>query len=174
MKEGIIVYRSKYGGTKKYVDMLREAKDFDAVEVSKADVRITAQYNTVILCGGIYASGIAGISFIRKNYEKLKDKRLAVFCVGASPYDENAFNDIKRRNLKNDLKEIQCFYGRGVWDQEKMKFADRTLCRLLQKSISKKDASELEPWEKALMSASGKKCDWTDEKYLKPLLDFLG
>lgn len=173
MKNGIILYRSKYGATKKYVDWLCEETGFDVQETAKADIRQVEQYETVILCGGIYASGIAGLSFLKKNYERLKSQKLAVFCVGASPYDEDAFEAIKEHNLKDDLKSIPVFYGRGAWDQDNMSFADRTLCKMLQKAVSKKDPQDYEPWERALMSAVGKTCDWTDKKYLEPLFIYL-
>lgn len=54
-----------------------------------------------------------------------------------------------------------------------MTFKDRTLCKMLQKAIAKKAPSTYEPWKKALMSAVGKKCDWTNKEYLKPLLDYI-
>ena len=41
------------------------------------------------------------------------------------------------------------------------------------KSVEKKDRETLEPWERALADAAGKSCDWTERKYLEPLLDFL-
>ncbi len=44
---------------------------------------------------------------------------------------------------------------------------------MLQKAVSRKDPSACEPWEVALIEAIGKKCDWTDETYLTPLLDYL-
>lgn len=173
MKKGIILYQSKYGATKKYVDWLMESTNFDCIETSKANVEELQQYELIILCGGIYASGIAGLQFIRKNINKLNDKKILVFCVGASPYDETAFNEVKSRNLREDLKEIPLFYGRGAWNEESMTFKDKTLCKMLQKAIAKKDPSTYEPWMKALMSAVGKKCDWTDKKYLKPLLEYI-
>ena len=37
--------------------------------------------------------------------------------------------------------------------------------------VSKKDPNELEIWEKALVAAGDEKCDWTDKKYLKPILE---
>lgn len=54
-----------------------------------------------------------------------------------------------------------------------MTFKDRMLCKMLQKVISKKDPTTYEPWEKALMSAVGKECDWTDKKYLSSLIKFI-
>lgn len=173
-KKGIILYQSKYGATKKYAEWLQEMTAFDCVETPKAVIDDAVQYETILLCGGIYASGIAGVSFLKKNSGKLKDKKTAILCVGASPYDEDALNEIKAHNLTGDLKEIPLFYGRGAWDESSMKFIDRTLCRLLQKSVAKKDPSTYEPWMKALMCAVGQTCDWTDKKYLTPLLDYLG
>jgi len=54
-----------------------------------------------------------------------------------------------------------------------MKFMDRTLCKMLQKSVAKRNPDTYEPWMKALMCAVGQSCDWTDEKYLLPLIDYL-
>ena len=75
MGKGIIVYQSKYGATKKYAEWLREATGFDMAETPKADGRTIEQYDRIILCGGIYASGIAGISFFRKNKRTLEPCR---------------------------------------------------------------------------------------------------
>lgn len=173
MEKGIIVYQSKYGATKKYVEWLLGMTNFRCIETSKAVVNEVAQYETIILCGGIYASGIAGLSFLKKNIDKLKNKKLAILCVGASPYDEKAFADIKAHNLTGDLRDIPLFYGRGAWNESKMKFMDRTLCKMLQKSVAKKDPSTYEPWMQALMCAVGQNRDWTDKKYLIPLMEYL-
>ncbi len=173
MKQGIVVYRSKYGATRKYVNWLCERTGFDAVETPAAKIEQLEQYETVVFCGGIYASGIAGLSFLRKHYDTLKHKKLAVFCVGASPYDEAAFAAVKSHNLKDTLANIPAFYGRGGWDQNRMTFKDRTLCKMLQKAVAKKDPDTYEPWERALMCAVGQTCDWTDPAYLEPLLAML-
>lgn len=173
MGKGIVIYQSKYGATKKYVDWLIEETKYDCIETKQAKIKDIEKYNTIILCGGIYASGIAGLSFLRKNYNVLQNKKIVIFCVGASPFEEKAFNEIKLHNLKKDLKNIPTFYGRGAWDEEIMTWKDRTLCKMLQKVIAKKDPSTYEPWMQALMSAVGKKCDWTNKDYLKPLLKYI-
>lgn len=173
MWKGLIVYQSKYGSAKKYAMWLADATGFDVVETPKADSRALKEYDRIILCGSIYASGIAGISFLRKNRQALKGKKTAVFCVGASPYDEKALEEVKEHNLKEDLKEIPMFYGRGAWDESSMSFKDRTLCKMLQKAVAKKDPSTYEPWMTALMCAVGQKCDWTDKKYLEPVIQYM-
>lgn len=141
------------------------------VESSNVKINEIQKYDVIILGGGIYATGIAGISFLRKNIKALQDKKLIVFCDGASPLDDDAFEEIKKHNMKEDLKNIPCFYCRGGWDLEAMSFIDRNMCKMLRKSVSKKDPNELEIWEKALVAAGDEKCDWTDKKYLKPILE---
>lgn len=173
MNNGIILYQSKYGATKKYADWLAQKTNFTVIETAKAKIYNVSSHDCIILCGGIYASGIAGLSFLKKNYNALKDKKIAIFCVGASPYDEKAFEQLKAFNLKGGLKELPIFYGRGIWNENKMTFKDRTLCKLLQKSLAKKDPNTYEPWMKALMQSVGQTCDWTNQSYLTPLLNFL-
>lgn len=74
--EGIIIYKSKYGATKKYADWLSDKTGFEKVEVDKAKIEDIKNYDTIIIGGGIYASGIAGLNFLRKNIDSLKEKNL--------------------------------------------------------------------------------------------------
>lgn len=170
MGKGIILYQSKYGAAKKYADWLKEATQYACVQTKKADIQKVQEYDTIILGGGIYASGIAGFSFLKKYIGSLQGKNIVVFCVGASPYDEAAFSEIYEHNFKGALKGIACFYCRGAWNEEAMSWKDRTLCRMLKKAVAKQDPATYAPWQKALMSASGQKCDWTDRKYIEPIL----
>jgi len=173
MSKGIILYQSKYGATKKYAHWLAEETGFDCLETDRAKTSQLQQYDTIILGGGIYASGILGLSFLKKNIEQLKDKKIAVFCVGASPYAQEAFQQICSHNFKGGLSGIRCFYCRGAWDLSAMSFRDRTLCTMLQKAVAKKEPSAYEPWEAALMEAFEQRCDWTDRQYLKPILAYI-
>ena len=171
--KGIILYTSKYGATKRYADWLAAESGFDCMETKNAKIEDVIQYDAIILGGGIYASGISGLSFLKKNIEKLQGRKIIVFCDGASPFDEKAFQQIIDYNLKGPLSGLPCFYCRGAWDMDRMNFADRNLCRLLQKIVAKKKTGDYEIWEKALLEAGNKKCDWTDKAYIKPILEAL-
>lgn len=173
MSKGIILYQSKYGATKKYADWVAEITGYDCIETKNVKATQLKKYDVIILGGGVYASGIAGLHFLKKNIGSVSDKKIAVFAVGASPYDEKAILQIKEMQFKDGLSNIPLFYCRGAWDEEKMTFGDRTLCRMLQKAVAKQNPDEYEPWQKALMCAVGQKCDWTDKKYLEPLLQFI-
>ena len=173
MSKGIILYQSKYGATKKYAQWLQESTGFDLVETKKADINVVKSYDTIILGGGVYASGIAGLSFLKKNYAALKDKKVVVFSVGASPYDEVAFKQAYDHNFQGEIAGLPCFYMRGAWDTESLSFTDRALCKMLYKAVSKKDPTTYEPWEKAIMEAYEEKCDWTDKVAIIPILDYI-
>lgn len=174
MNKGIILYQSKYGATKKYAQWLQEMTGFECMETKRASIKDVMNYDTVIFGGGVYASGILGLSFVKKNIDALKSKKLAVFCVGASPYDEGAYNQMREMHFKDQLKEIPLFYCRGAWDMEGMSLPDRTLCKMLQKAVAKQNPETYEPWQKALMCAGAEKCDWTDQEYLNPLIKYIG
>lgn len=80
---GIILYQSKYGATKKYADWLSEELGFSCAEIKKAHIGEVMNCDTFILGGGIYASGIAGLPFLKKNIASLKGKncRFLLRCV---------------------------------------------------------------------------------------------
>lgn len=170
---GVILYQSKYGAAKKYADWLSGETGFKCMEIKNTDINEVANYDVIILGGGIYASGIAGLPFLKKHLIKLKGKKIVVFCCGASPYEENAFSQIREHNMKGELSNIPVFYCRGAWDMDAMSFKDRTLCNLLRKAVAKKNPSDYEVWEQALMAAGDNKCDWTDKEYIKPIIDWI-
>ena len=50
---GIVLYQSKYGATKKYADWISEETGFSRVETKKAVIDDIVKYDTIILSGGI-------------------------------------------------------------------------------------------------------------------------
>lgn len=172
--KGLILYKSTYGSAQKYAQWLADATGFPCLEAQKASAQALQNARTVILCGGVYASGIAGAPVLKKNAGALQGKQVLVLAVGASPYDEKAVEELRACNLPGDLAKAQLFYARGAWDESRMSFIHRTMCSMLQKAVAKKDPATLEPWAVALLEARGHSCDWTNQEYLRPLLGALG
>ena len=166
---GIILCRSKYGASAKYAEWISEETGFKVIDTKKADINEVVKYDTVLIGGGVYASSISGISFLKKHYIALKNKRIIVFCCGAAPIDDEIIQTIRDKNLKGDLSNIPCFYFQGMWDLESMNFTDKAMCKMYVKMLDKKDPSTIKAWEKPFLEAKDKKCDWTDKKYLEPL-----
>lgn len=170
MSKGLILYQSKYGATKQYADMLHRRLGYDVIETKHYRQADMDAYDTLLFAAGIYAGGIAGISLLRKHYDEWKKKRIVVLCVGASPYDEEAFEQIKQQNLRELAQSIPMFYGRGAWDIAKMSIKDLALCRLLEKMVKKKNPQDLAPWMKELLGTMDQKACWVSEHYLSELL----
>ena len=61
MNRMVVVYQSKYGATKKYAHWLSEELSCDFIETKKAQIEEVEQYDVIILGGGMYATGVAGI-----------------------------------------------------------------------------------------------------------------
>ncbi|MDO5712839.1 MAG: flavodoxin domain-containing protein [Tissierellia bacterium] len=168
-----IIVNSRYGSTKKYAQWLQEKTKGDLIDFKDFRPRKLLDYSIIVFCAGVYTSGIANLSTLDRSMKVLKEKRVAVFCVGASPYVKEAFYSLYRKHFDGNLKDVPAFYGRGAWDRNKLKFKDRTLCRLLAKKLEKKDEKLYLPWEKDFISFYDKVCDWKDPKYLDPLLEWM-
>ena len=172
MKQTVVLYKSKYGAAKKYAGWIQEALSCDAYQVGEFQWEAITKYDLVILAGGIYAGGISIVKDLKKHLTALADKELILFAAGASPFDQKMLEELKLRNTETLHREIPIFYGRGAFDEEKMTVIDRMLCRMIKKSLSKKEPKDFEPWMKELFEWDGKGCDWTDPKYLEELLAY--
>ncbi len=172
MSKILVLYKSKYGATEQYARLLAQTRKWDICPLADSGAKNLSEYDGILFAGGIYASGIAGIRELEKRFEGIKDQKIAVFCVGASPMDEKNLLEIKQRNLRGALSGIPLFYGRGAWDESKMSFKDRLLVGMLQKAVSRKNPAVLESWMTALLEASGQKCSWVDQKYLEPVIAY--
>ena len=152
--KGIIIYKSKYGATKKYAEWISEATGFPCVTTKEADM------NKVSEC-----------DVVKKNIGKLKGKKVLVYTCAASPYDKKFYDALIDMNMKDELKGIPVFYCRGAFDLKNMSFADRALCKMLRKAVAKKDPKDWELWESALMECKEDEgCDWTDKSYIEPIV----
>jgi hypothetical protein len=104
----------------------------------------------------------------------LAGKKILTFCCGASPFDQKFFDELTGKFFTDKLAGIPCFYCRGAFDMKNMTFKDRTLCKMLRKMVAKKDPSTYEVWEEAIMSVGEDEAgDWTDPKYIEPILQAL-
>jgi menaquinone-dependent protoporphyrinogen IX oxidase len=170
MKNGIILYKSSYGSTKKYALWLQEKTGFALMETRKAGLSDVLPYDTVILGGGLYAGFIAGLGFLKKHYSKLQGKKVLVFAVGATPYDEAYIATCKDAQMKDELAALPLFFCRGAWDDSKTKPFHRFLINMGKKMMQKQKDPAMASMTEGLMGSAGQAADWTDESYLAPIL----
>ena len=173
MKNTIVIYQSKYGSTKQYAEWIAEALNCRSCEATKTSIEELLQYETIIFGGGLYASGINGVSLITKNFEKLRVKKLIVFTVGlASTEDTSIFEPIINKNFKKEMQpSVQFFHLRGGIDYTKLNLIHKTMMAMLKKTVIKKGESNLTDEDQLLLSTYGDQIDFTDQSTIQPILD---
>lgn len=170
-----IVYESKYGSTKRYARWIAEETKGDLYKSSDIDSKKLMEYDTIVYGGGLYASGIAGISIITKNYEDLKNKKIVVFTVGAASTNrDTVFLPIIGKNFSKEMSEnIKFFHLRGGIDYENLGIIHRLMMGMLKRATSRKDEKELSDDDINFLATYGKKVDFVDKNTLVPLLTYL-
>ena len=171
----VVVYESKYGSTKKYAQWISEEMKADLFEKSEISSSKLKEYDTIVYGGGLYASGIAGVSMITRNYEILKDKRIIVYTVGVASTDrKEVFIPIIEKNFSKEMEgNITFFHLRGSLDFKKLGLVHKSMMAMLKVVILKKNANELSDDDKQLLETYGGKVDFVDKNTLGPLFLFL-
>lgn len=164
-----MVFRSKSGYTKKYAQWIAEKCGAELLDGKDTGIDDLLKYGTVVYGGGLYASGINGLSLIRDNMDKLSGKKLIVFAVGATPVRPEIYEEVKKMNLPDDrFGSVRFFMLRGGFDYGRLGFADKMLMNLLR--IKLKSRKNPTADERGMLAAYSRPMDFTSEKALEPII----
>ena len=168
-----VVYKSKYGSTKKYAAWIAIKLDADLYEISDIRKSDLAKYETIIYGGPLYAGKIKGINLVNKNYDILKEKKIIIFTVGLSSKFEEIKEAILKSNFKEDEREkINLFYLRGAFNYNQLGVLDKMLMNVMKLSLKKKKIDELDEDSKGMLKAFENPVDFTDKKLVNEIVDF--
>ena len=84
----LIIYRSFFGTTKRYAELLREEIESDIAKYNKIDEQSLVKYDLVILCAGTYAGWISLGGYLKKHWNVLKNRKVVLIVIGAVPADD--------------------------------------------------------------------------------------
>ena len=104
-KEGIIIYSSQTGFTKRYAELMAEQLNFDIKPIQKANLFRVSCYPVIMYGGGLHHNRIDAIKGLMDGFEYLGDQSMIIFSVGLSSVNEDIIRDIKRRNLPDFLQD---------------------------------------------------------------------
>ena len=170
----IVIYKSKYGSTKAYAEWIAEALSCKAVDVKNIKIGDLKSYDTVVYGGGLYAEIIAGVSFITKNLETLKDKKLVVYTTGITPLDCREYYDheVLEKNFKGgSLQYIKVFNFLGRMVLSELSLPHRAALVALKKLMSSKEnPTEMEKLLIELCDADG---DFSDKNAIGDLVAYV-
>lgn len=167
-----ILYKSKYGTTKQYAKWIAEETGGDLYELPQVQLSDLEKYTTIIIGGGLYAGGMLGFPFFKKNFHSLTSKKLIVFSVGAAFNNQTNTEAIKAANLSSEmLKKVLYFHLRGGLDYPAMKSVDRFAMWCLKTMLERKKPADRDEEAMGLLGTYGKKVSFLDRKSLAPLLE---
>ncbi len=171
MAKTAVVFRSKYGASKEYALLLGKKISAVVIENEGLTPKLVDEFDTIILIGGVYAGRIVGIEFLKKNIKEFKDKRLAVFAVGASPSSDENTEILRKKNLRS-MEMLPLFYGRGAFDESLLSFVDKNLLSVVRRAAEKTKPEKRSDLDKVILDTVSP-ANWVDESYLVPLLSYL-
>ena len=172
-KKMVVVYRSCYGSTKQYAEWLAEELHGDLYEQSEITLENLLKYDTIIYGGSLYAGKILGLSLIKNRFNELRNKRVVVFSVGASPTSSQVVEYIKSRNFTAEMRErVNFFYLRGKLNYAELKPVHKFMMFLMKKRLQYKK-EKLNEEEKLLMECYTQPADWTSRKAIKPIVQYI-
>lgn len=171
----IVVYKSKYGSTKTYAEWIADELGCEAVDAKNVKVDDLVKYDTIVYGGGLYAEVINGLILITKNFDKLSDKKIAVYTTGITPLDCREYYDkmVIEKNFKDKsmLDSIKVFNFLGKMKLDELSLVHRTALKTLKKIMSSKEnPTEM---EKLLVDLCDADADFTDRNAIKELVEYI-
>lgn len=171
----IIVYSSQTGFTKKYAQWLAEELAADVIPLSDAKKKgedYFAPADAIIYGGWAMGGNIVKSEWFKSRIPAWKDKKLVLFCVGASP-NENPEVEVAldKALTEEEKKYVKAFYCQGGLSYERMKLSSKLAMKAFASIINKKkDATEQEKKMGEMISHS---YDISDKKYIVPIVEYL-
>ena len=167
-----VIYKSKYGSTKRYAGWIALRLDADLYEVSDIRSKDLDDYDIIIYGGGLYIGNINGLKFLTKNYGRIKNKKIIVFTVGMESDSNDLNNRIVDKNFdKEIIKNITVFNFRGAFDYRQLNLIDKLLMKGLKNNISKKNIRDLTKDDKIIVEGFERLIDLCDKKAIDILVE---
>lgn len=170
MKSIAVIYKSKYGTTKRYAEWIAQELNATLMEGSQVKPSQLQSYDVVIYGGGLYASGILGLKLVTEN----PCKRLIVFTVGLARPEITDYSSILKKNFPPELLEkTKMFHLRGGIDYQKLNLIHKGMMAMMKKMVTQSAGKEASGDEQAFLETYGRKVDFTDKKTIEPILAFV-
>jgi len=175
MEKVIVIYKSRYGFTKKYAHWIAQELGAELMEAGNIKASELQNYDVIIYGGGLYAGGVNGFSLITKSFQSIADKSLYLFTVGAADVSDGKNINSIRSSLSKVLtpemeSKINIFHFRGGIDYPKLSFIHRTMMSTMVKTIKKKPEPELSNEEKIMLATYGQVVDFTDKSAIDGMI----
>ncbi len=172
MSRAVVIYKSKYGATKKYAQWIAQALEADLFDIKQINAQDLGKYQTIVYGGGLYASGIIGSDFITKNFSAIKEKRIVVFTVGLANPQLTDYTIIIEKNFPSAMREsMKIFHLRGAIDYKRISIKHKAMMSLLIKKVRNIDEKDRDDEIRLMLDTYGQSVDFTDQSTILALVN---
>ena len=171
----IVVYISQTGFTKRYAEWIAEELQAEIVELKEAKRKpadFFTSFDAIIYGGWAMGGRIVEAKWFFDKAVAWKEKKLAVFCVGASPAANPDVDRVLHDMLTDEQRTyIKVFYCQGGLNYDKMKLSSKMMMKAFVSMLKKKkDATQMEKDMAAMISES---YDISDKCYVEPIVAYV-
>ncbi|SCI76817.1 flavodoxin [uncultured Clostridium sp.] len=171
-KKVAVIYKTKYGSTKKYAGWMTLKLDADLYEITDIRPKHLLEYDAIVFGAGIYRGKINGINFIKENYDKVRDKELFIFTVGMESLNESKKEVIIKNNLDDFKdKDFKLYNFKGSFEYKSLNILDKIMMKTLKKFIENKNKVDLTEDDLNILKGFEEKVDLTDKKSINDLIE---
>jgi len=169
-KKILVVYKSKYGSTRKYAEWIASELNADIFEAQTCNTKLLSQYDVVIYGGGLYAGGIAGVKLVVNN----PCKTLIVVTVGLADPNSTDYSAIINKNFTPELlAKTKFFHLRGGIDYKKLSPVHKVMMAMMKGMIQRKPESEREADDIEFLNTYNTKVNFEDKRTINPVVDYV-
>jgi menaquinone-dependent protoporphyrinogen IX oxidase len=132
MKNGVVVYKGKYGATKQYAHWLAHDLALPCLDMDRVVDQSLNDYDYVILGSSVYYGKLLLHPFLVRHTEVLKSKKVFIFIVCATPdSDQREQKKLLRENIPEPLlRKNNTFFLPGKLDLHALNLFDRIMLRM--------------------------------------------
>ncbi len=170
-----VIYKSKYGCTKRYAEWIAEKLGAEASNITKFDPSTLDRYSTVIFGSSVHIGKVKGIKFISDNWATLSTKQVIVFASTGAPKIEPKQNEVITASLPADMSlRVKYFPLPGAYCYSKLDFKDKMLMNLGPFAILRFNAwFKRDQKAKQQLSEMLKDQDWATQDATNPIVDYV-
>ena len=167
--DGLIVYGSKYGTTRRYAEELSGLPAIPCGEFHRL-----AEGSILVYLGALYAGGVLGLKQAMKGLSLGDGQRLIVATVGLAdpqiPQNRaHILASLKRQMSPELFSQAVFFHLRGGIDYAVLSPRHRAMMAAMCFSLRRKPARQRSCEDQALLETYGKQMDFTDLSALAPI-----
>ena len=167
----LIVFSSKHGYVKRYVDILGNAIGCDAVPVAKLKPEMLSGYDKVLYIASINNYVLNGVKKFADMYD-ICYKKLVMCGVGLSPYRNYMPGRVKQASVSVAYEKfIPMFYMQGGFDVDELSRTEKFTVAMRVRQIKLNEV--LDDHDKFFLDAVEVPIDEVKKENAQPLIDYL-